>query len=135
MLPAAVVWTLLLIGLFVMHGASSHGTAPHASSPAATGAADMWLGLAAGHSGHAGHEGVAVNGDSVQHSESDEGESPWHSGAELCLALLSALAVLLALTRPERQLFEVRRAVTPLDPPWLRPSGPPCLIRLSILRC
>lgn len=134
MLLAAAVWTLLLVGVFVMHGAGSHGTTAHASAPAAG-----VLGLTASHGGHAGHDGLADGGDPVQDSE-DDGGSPGHSAAELCLAilcaLLSALAAFGALTRPRRPLFKVRRsAVSAPFPSWLRPPDPPCLIRLSILRC
>lgn len=134
MLLAAAVWTFLLLGLFVMHGTGSHATTAHASAPAA----DV-LGLTVSHDGHASQVGLADSGDPVQDSE-DDGGSPGHSPAELCLAilcaLLSALAAFGALTRPRRPLFEVRRSAvrTPI-PSWLRPPDPACLIRLSILRC
>lgn len=134
MLLAAAVWTLLLLGLFVMHGAGSHGTTTHASAPAA----DV-LGLTASHNGHAGHNPLVDSGDPVGESE-DDGGSPGHSAAELCLAILcavlSALAAFGALTRPRRPRFKVgRSAVSEPFPSWLRPPDPPCLIRLSILRC
>lgn len=130
MLLAAAAWTLLILSLFVMHGAGSHGTTTHASAPVADG-----LGIVAD---DVGHHGVAPSGDPAQDSEDDH-ESPGHSAAELCLAilcaLLSALAAFVALSRSRRHLFRLRRAVTPLVPPWLRPCDPPCLIRLSIQRC
>jgi hypothetical protein len=137
MLLAAAVWTLLLLGLFAMHGAGSHSSAAHASAPTA----DV-LGSTASHAGHAGHDGhdsLVESGDPVGDSE-DEGGSPGHRAAELCLAilcaLLSALAAFGALTRPRRPLFKVRRSpVSAPFPSWLRPPDPPCLIRLSILRC
>jgi len=134
MLLAAAVWTLLLLGLFVMHGAGSHGTTAHASTPAAEG-----LGWTVSHDGHTSHDGLLESGDPVGGSE-DDGGSPGHGAAELCLAilcaLLSAVAVFGALTRPRRPLFKVRRsAVSAPFPSWQRPPDPPCLIRLSILRC
>ena len=132
MLLAASVCTLLLLGLFVMHGASFHGTTTHASAPAA----DL-LGLTASHDGHAGHNPLVDSGEPVGDSE-DDGGSPDRSAAELCLAILclSALAAFGVLTRPRRPLFKVgRSAVSEPFPSWLRPSDPPCLIRLSILRC
>lgn len=133
-LLAAAVWTLLLLGLFVMHGASSHGTAAHTAAPDAT-----VLEVAASHDGHAGHDAVAQSDDPAAGSE-DNGGSQGHSAAELCLAilcaLLSALAAFGFLTRPRRLLFTApRSAVSAPFPSWLRPPDPPCLIRLSILRC
>jgi len=134
MLLAAAVWTLLLIGVFVMHGAGSHGTNAHTSAPVG----DV-LTLTADHGGQAGHEGAAHDAASPQDSGDDERESPGHRGAELCLAILCALlatlAALVVLTRARRPLFIRRRAATAHVPPWLRPPDPPCLIRLSILRC
>lgn len=136
MLLAAIVWTLLLLGLFAMHGASSHGATAHASAPSSS-----VLGVPVSHDGHAGHVDIADNGDPVQDSETGGGSgSPGHSSAELCLAilcaLLTALAAFGALTYPKRPRFGVRRSGyrTPL-PSWLQPPDPPCLIRLSILRC
>lgn len=134
MLLAAAVWTLLLLGLFVMHGAGSHGTTAHASAPAA----DV-LGLTESHDGHAGPNPLVDSGGPVGDLE-DDGGSPGHSAGELCLAILcavlSALAAFGALTCPRRPLFKVvRNAVSEPFPSWLRPPDPPCLIRLSILRC
>ena len=133
MLLAAAAWTLLLVGLFVMHGAGSHGATAHASAPAAN-----VLGLTASHDGHSGHDGLADSDDPVGDSE-DNGGSPGHSAAELCLAilcaLLPALAAFGALTRPRRPLLTApRRPVSAPFPSWLRPPDPPCLICLSILR-
>lgn len=133
MLLAAAVWTLLLLGLFAMHGAS-HSSADHTSAPAA----DV-LGSIVSYDGHAGHVGLVESGDPGGGSE-DDGGSPGHSAAELCLAilcaLLSALAAFGALTHPRRPLFKVRRSPGSAPfPSWLRPPDPPCLIRLSILRC
>jgi hypothetical protein len=133
MLLAAVLWTLLLVGLFVMHGAGSHGASSHASAPVA----DV-IALTAGDGGPVDHHGDAQSGEPAQDSE-DERESPGHSAAELCLAilcaLLSGLAALVALTRPSRPQFTVRRFGAALNPPWRRPPDPPRSIRLSILRC
>lgn len=134
MLLAAAVWTLLLLGLVVMHGASSHGTTAHATASATT-----VLGMTASHDRHTSHSGVAESDDRSAASD-DDGGSPGHGAAELCLAilgaLLSALAVFGAVNRPRRPLFKVRRsAVRAPFPTWLRPPNPPCLIRLSILRC
>lgn len=134
MLLAAALWTLLLLGLFVMHGAGSHASTAHASAPAM-----QALGSTASHDGHADHETGAESGDPITDS-GDEGGEPGHGAAELCLAilcaLLSALAAFGASTRPRRPLFTVRRsAVGAPFPSWLRPPDPPCLIRLSILRC
>ena len=133
LLLAAAVWALLLVGLVVMHGAGSHGTTAHASAP--TG--DV-LELTVDPDGPPDHESTAHSGDPAQHSE-DGGESPGHSTAELCLAilcaLLSALAAFVALTRPSRPLFIRRRVLTALVSPWLRPPAPPSLTHLSILRC
>lgn len=134
MLLAAAVWTLLILGLFVMHGASSHGTTAHASAPPA-----KVFGDSLSHDAHASHGDLTDSGASVQDSD-DNGGSPGHSAAELCLAivcaLLSALAVFGTLTHPKHVLFKVRRrGVRTPFPSWLRPPDPPCLIRLSILRC
>lgn len=134
MLLAAAAWTLLLVGLFAMHGAGSHGATAHASAPAA----DV-LGLTTSDNGHPGHDGLADNDDPVGDPE-DDGGSSGYSAAELCLAilcaLLPALAAFGALTSPRRPLLTARRRpVSALFPSWLRPPDPPCLIRLSILRC
>jgi hypothetical protein len=134
MLLAAAVWTLLLLGLFVMHGASSHGSIAHDSATAPN-----VLGVTASHDAHAGHDGLVESGGPGGDQEDGSG-SRGHSVAELCLAilatLLSAFAAFGALTHPRRPLFKIRRrAVSAPFPSWLRPPDPPCLIRLSILRC
>lgn len=138
MLLAAGVWTLLLVGLFVMHGAGSHGMTAHASAPTGD-VLEMTVGHGGpGHGGGPGHEGTGHSGDPAQASEDDR-ESPGHTTAELCLAILGALisafAAFVALTRPSRPLFLRRRPPTALVLPRLRPPDPPSLIHLSILRC
>ena len=133
MLLAAALWTLLLVGLFVMHGAGSHDASAHASAPAI----DV-PSLSAGYGGHPDRADDGHGSAPVQNAE-DEHEPSGHSAADLCLAilcaLLSGLAALVALTRPVRPQFTVRRIGTAMVPPWVRPPDPPRSTRLSIQRC
>ena len=133
LLLAAASWTLLLVGLFVMHGAGSHDASAHASAPAI----DV-PSLSAGEGRHPDRADDAHGSAPVQNAE-DEHEPPGHSAAELCLAilcaLLSGLAALVALSRPSRPRFTARRIGTAMVPPWLRPPDPPRSIRLAIQRC
>ncbi|MFB7172251.1 hypothetical protein ACFCYM_15680 [Streptomyces sp. NPDC056254] len=107
-----------------------------------------------GHSGHAAAVPVIDAGDKAQHAHSDvvpgaaantlgspDGESPCnHGGAgEICLALLYIVAALhaFALMRggSNRVLNVLRRWSAPAHR-WISRTGdPPCLHRLSILRC
>lgn len=77
MLLAAAVWTLLLIGVFVVHGASPHGATAHPSAPAA----DV-LGSTVSQGGHAGHEGFVESGDPAYDSKDDGGSPDTPSGQD-----------------------------------------------------
>lgn len=132
LLLVGAVWALLFLGVFVLHGVSSHGATAHA--PPSTG---ELLGTAQS-DGHSGEDKPAPGPEQAQHAM--DGEPGGHSAAELCLAILigflSVLAALRVGTRPRRPQFKVpRRAARAMAPSWLRSPNPPCLIRLSIQRC
>lgn len=126
-------WSTLAAALFAvlaMHGLSSHELAHGASATAAVPVAAA----AAGHVDLEHRHGVNAPGE-----QGEDGPSPDRDvEGGVCLALLCLLAGLLAL--------RLRRGLRPC-PPWVlrrvnlgllsagRPADPPCLHRLSIMRC
>lgn len=87
------------------------------------------------------HTGIAPGDDATRAPGSPDGESPHdHGGAEeTCLALLCIAAALLAFAlgrgASHRVLYVLRRGAPPAHG-WIGRTGdPPCLHRLSILRC
>ncbi|WP_138895456.1 DUF6153 family protein [Streptomyces chryseus] len=124
----------VVLAVFAMHALTSH--------------------LLQAHSGHAAASPLVVAGDKTQHDHSDvapgdatttsdspDGESPCdHGGAgEICLALLCIVVALYSFARrrggSDRVLYVLRRWAAPAHG-WISRTGdPPCLHRLSILRC
>ena len=119
----------VLFAVFAMHGLASHDRAHGGDAVTA-------LPVVAG-DGFAdprhGHGTTAPDNP-------DAGEqSPDHDlGGGVCLALLGLFAALLALVLRKvldpRSLFALRRVAVGLLPPG-RAADPPCLHRLSIMRC
>lgn len=127
----ATLFTLIL-AVFAMHAMANHHHA-HATAEAALplGVADAG---AAHVGGHSSHGQPAPDGVPAPHEEPDQDGSL--AGACFALLCLMAASVLVALLRgrPQRPLFVLQRMRTRL-PVLGRPLEPPCLYRLSILRC
>ncbi len=129
----AVVWGALLLGIIAMHGLETHGTGSHEAM---------------------GHSAVTATGagtsDTVTHEESSQtgqveiaSASPSHSGLEsglvaTCLAILGglflAIAIMLLGLLGRRPLGTAPREIRAL-PLVGRDRDPPCLVRLSVMRC
>lgn len=127
----------MLAGLFAMYGLGPHGE-DHSAGHLPGG-----LALVAADDGHALHDREATETDTApapdQRASNDSvPKEDGGPGLSECLALLGLLfalvisAVLAA--RRRRPLFNRRRVREPLVPLG-RPPDPPCLHRLSILRC
>lgn len=103
------------------------------------------------HSGHATEFALIDAVDKAQHAHSDvapgdatktpaspDGESPCHHGGvgESCLALLCIVAALFTFVLRRGGSNRVLRRWATRALPWISRTGdPPCLHRLSILRC
>lgn len=135
-LAGASLWTTLLIVLlavFAMHGLASHATTHGDSAPQALPSA-----VPAGEPQHAPHrhaiEEDVPTTDSAQHLPS----SGHGTAGGACLAVLYLLAVMIALAirrgTPIRPHYVARRRRS-RPPTRGRSLDPPCLHRLSILRC
>ena len=131
-LPLATVFAVVL-AVLAMHALTSHLQA-HSGHAVALPLID------AGDKTQHAHSDVAP-GDATKTPDSPDGESPCdHGGAgEICLALLCIVAVLLAFALgrgvSNRVLHVLRRWAAPTHR-WISRTGdPPCLHRLSILRC
>lgn len=134
LLMLGAVWALLFVGVFVLHGVSSHGATAHAPPSAVE-----LLGVAQS-DGYTGEDKAGLGHGPAHHDAADDGEPGGRSAAELCLAILigflSLVAALMVATGSRRPLFQVpRHAARALVPSWLRSPDPPCLIQLSIQRC
>lgn len=125
----------VILGVFAMHALTSHerAHAGHSAIPLAADVADVE------HDGtHAETQLPQTDG-----SATDDPGSPSHddgSGiAELCMALLCLMAALIALAlsrgQSRRILYVVPRWIGPRIAALARSADPPCLHRLSILRC
>ncbi|NWF24700.1 hypothetical protein HW130_00175 [Streptomyces sp. PKU-EA00015] len=121
----------VVLAVFAMHAVTSHLLQAHSGHAAALPLID-----AGGKTQHA-HSDVAP-GDAAKTPDSPDGESPCdHGGAgEICLALLCIAAALLAFARGgSNRVYVLRRWTAPTHR-WISRTGdPPCLHRLSILRC
>lgn len=122
----------VVFAVFAMHAPTSHLQAHSGHTDA--------LPLAAGDTTQHAHSDVAP-GAATKTPDSPDDESPCdHGGAgEICLALLYIVAALraFALRRggSNRVLDVLRRWAAPTHR-WLSRTGdPPCLHRLSVLRC
>lgn len=129
---ALLLATLFAVTFAVLavHALTSHERAH--SAPIATG---LPLAVDTGEADHA-------HADLVAAPQSNESETPGHDGGgagELCLALLSLMTALIALTLrrgvPRRLLHVAPRWNGPRSVGLGRSLDPPCLHRLSILRC
>lgn len=141
-LRSALVAVAVLGGVLAMHGLMPHSAA-HADGGLS---AIANVASSSGADSHADHQHdvthspapVADHGSSSSGGHTPDEEEHGH-GAELCLAFLTMLlAALLALSvwsaRPTRAMVIYRRVrLRILD--LSRPAEPPCLTRLSILRC
>lgn len=103
------------------------------------------------HSGHAAAFPLVDAGDKARHAHPDvapgdvtetlgspDGESPCDHGGvgESCLALLCIVAALFTFAIRHRVSSRVLQRWTARARPWISHTGdPPCLHRLSILRC
>lgn len=124
-----------LLGLFAMHGLSSHGAEQHDRNPAAST-------LAPDHPDHAHPHAEASASPAADraHTGCSEGHCGGMDGLVLvlCLAVLAAglaVALFVVLLRPA-----VVAAVRPLAaavtlPRVARDRDPPCLFDLSVQRC
>jgi hypothetical protein len=129
---ALVLATLfaVIFGVFAMHSLTSHerGHAGHAALPLAAEAADR------GHHTEPAGTKAPQSADSESPADDDNG-----SVTELCMALLCLMAALIALALSRG----ISRGILYIAPRWIGPriavlsrsADPPCLHRLSILRC
>ncbi|MBT2492932.1 hypothetical protein J7E96_31390 [Streptomyces sp. ISL-96] len=120
----------VVLALFAMHVLASH-------QPAHSGHAAAFPLIDAGDKTLHAHSDVA-SGDATRTPDSLDGESPCDHGGvgESCLALLCIVAALFtfALRRGGSNRILGRRAEPTHS--WISRTGdPPCLHRLSILRC
>lgn len=128
----------VLFGFFAMHGVAAHGVAHPAGSHSAIPGVSEVVGELSETAGHERGRGAAAGA-----AEAD-GEAPTHPdghggvGGEACVALLVLLVALLILAarrgRTIRPIFILRRMRSRLIL-YARPAEPPCLHRLSIMRC
>ncbi|NXY96789.1 hypothetical protein HYE82_20855 [Streptomyces sp. BR123] len=123
----------VVFAVFAMHAPISH---VHAHSGHAAALPVIDAGEKAPHT----HSDVALQ-DATEARHSRDGDSPCnHGGAgKICLALLYLVAALHAFARirggSNRILDALRRSSAPVHR-WISRTGdPPCLHRLSILRC
>lgn len=123
----------VVLAVFAMHALITHEQA-HSCHVAALPLID------AGDNTQHAHTDVA-SGDATKTPDSPDDESPRdHGGAgEICLALLCIVAALtvFALGRgvSDRVLYVLRRWASSAHRWMCRTGDPPCLHRLSILRC
>lgn len=122
----------VLFAVFAMHGLASRGLA-HGGSAATA------MPVVVSGDGHADLD--HVDGTAALDKRGDGGPSPDQDhdlDGGVCLALLCLFAGLLALMlrkgRRVRPRFVLRRVTAGLLPRG-RPADPPCLHRLSIMRC
>lgn len=125
----------VVLAVFAMHALTSHLLQAHSGHAAALPLID------AEHKAQHAHSDVAPGDATTTTPDSSDGESPCdHGGAgEICLALLCIVAALHAFARmrggSNRVLYVLRRWAAPMHR-WISHTGdPPCLHRLSILRC
>jgi hypothetical protein len=141
-LRSALVAVAVLVGVLAMHGLMPHSAA-HADGGLS---AVVDVASASGDHSHADHQHDAAHSPApmADHGSSSSGGHTPGEGehghvAELCLAFLTMLlALLLAVAvwsaRPTRAMVIYRRVrLRIID--LSRPAEPPCLTRLSILRC
>ncbi|WP_067430939.1 DUF6153 family protein [Nocardioides jensenii] len=131
---ALVLATLFAVvfGVFAMHSLTSHerGHAGHAALPLAAEAADRE------------HHTEPAGSKAPESADSESPADDDNSGvAELCMALLCLMAALIALALSRGISRRILYVV--VIPRWIgsriavlsRSADPPCLHRLSILRC
>jgi hypothetical protein len=141
-LRSALVAVAVFVGILAMHGLIPHSAAHSDGGLSAI----AKVASASGVDNRAGHQHEASDSPvplADHGSSSSGGHTPGEEGhghaAELCLAFLTMLlALLLAVAvwsaRPTRPMVIYRRIrLRLLD--LGRPAEPPCLTRLSILRC
>ncbi|MFB9556934.1 DUF6153 family protein [Streptomyces roseoviridis] len=120
----------MVLAVFAMHVVASH-------QPVHTGHAAASSPIDAGNKGQHAHFDVAL-GDATQTPDNPDGESPCDHGGvgESCLALLCIVATLFTFLLRRGGSDRVVRRWARRARPWIsRTSDPPCLHRLSILRC
>ncbi|WP_350325253.1 hypothetical protein [Streptomyces katrae] len=118
-----------MLALLGMHALASH-------QPDHSGHASVPL-VDAGHKGQHAHSDVAP-ADVTGTLGSPDGESPCHHGGvgESCLALLYIVAALFTFAIRRGGSNRVLHRWAARAHPWISRTGdPPCLHRLSILRC
>lgn len=122
----------VMLAVFAMHSLTTHQQ-HHSCHAAASSLID------AGDKAQHAHADVAPR-DATKTADSPDDESPGDHGGvgESCLALLCVVAALaFALGRgvSKRVLYVLRRWAAPTHRRISRTGDPPCLHRLSILRC
>lgn len=140
-LLGVVVWTLLATGLFAMHGLGNHGTGSHLDTAQPV-SADLSAQLGMHGSFHSasdvqesaptssGTPGLGMS----QHSSPD----PMGELVSMCLAiLLGVLAGFAAALLGHLERRPLARAARTVQSTVIvgRDRDPPCLVRLSVMRC
>ncbi len=122
----------VVLAVFAMHVLASHQQV-HGGH-----AAEFPLIDAVDKAHHAHSDVVAAAGDATKTPDSPDDESPCHHGGvgESCLALLCIVAALFTFVLGRGGSNRVLRRWAARAHPWISRTGdPPCLHRLSILRC
>ena len=140
-LLGAAVWGLLLGGIFAMHGLGTHGTGAHAEmeQPAMSNASAHMDISGAGHPAHVVPESESTSSEDLSWVVGEPAGSGSMTGLmAMCLAILGGvLAGFVALFMRYRCRRPLMRAVRQVHALVIasRDRDPPCLVRLSVMRC
>lgn len=140
-LLGVALWMLLATGLFAMHGLGTHGAGSHpeTAQPLNASVSVHLTGQPSLHSASDGQESASTS-PGVQRSATSDPASPGSMSEliSMCLAIvagvLAGLAAVLLRHLERRPLARVARSAKSFVIVGRDPD-PPCLVRLSVMRC